>query len=56
MTPNPLHQPDPLPGLARWLKRTMAGLAIVGVLAAVGLSYLSPGMVVDMANRLWACF
>ncbi len=57
---NPLDrlppQPDPVPGLPRWLKRTMTGLAIAGVLAAVGLSYLRPGMVVDLANRFWACF
>ncbi|MDP4300570.1 hypothetical protein [Leptothrix discophora] len=56
---NPLHlpeQPDPTPGLPRWLKRTMTVLAVTGVLAAVGLSYLRPEMVVDLANRFWACF
>lgn len=57
---NPLEhlppRPDPVPGLPRWLKRTMAGLAIAGVLAAVGMSYLSAHMVVDLANRFWSCF
>lgn len=47
---------DPVPRLPRWLRRTMTGLAVAGVLAAVGLSYLSPGMVVDLANRFWSCF
>ncbi|RZS58037.1 hypothetical protein [Sphaerotilus mobilis] len=56
MNPNPLHTPDPVPGLPRWLKRAMAGLAVAGVLTAVGLSYLSTGMVVDLANRFWSCF
>ncbi len=57
---NPLDhlppRPDPVPGLPRWLKRTMAALAIAGVLAAVGMSYLSTDMVVDLANRFWSCF
>jgi len=48
--------PDPAASLPRWLRRVLTGLAIGGALAAVGLSYLSTEMVVDMANRLWACF
>ena len=48
--------PDPVPGLPRWLRRAMTGLAVAGVLAAVGLSYLRTDMVVDLANRFWACF
>lgn len=29
---------------------------IVGVLAAVALSYLSPHLMLDLADRLWSCF
>jgi hypothetical protein len=31
-------------------------LAVLLVLGAVFLAYLSPHMAVDLANRLWACF
>lgn len=31
-----------------------AGVAVV--LAAVFAAYLSPHLVVDLANRVWACF
>ncbi len=38
-----------------WLKTVVwlaAGLALGGVF----LAYLSPHLVVDLANRVWACF
>lgn len=42
-------------GRQRWLRR--AGLAGVGaVLALVFLAYRDPHTVVDLANRVWACF
>jgi len=30
--------------------------AALAALAAVFASYLQPGLVVDLANRVWACF
>ncbi len=38
------------------VRRTLVWLAAGAVLAAVFGAYLSPHMVVDLANRLWACF
>ncbi len=38
------------------LRRTLLWGAAGAVLAAVFAAYLSPHMVVDLANRLWACF
>ena len=35
----------------------LAGWAVAGlVLALVFAAYLSPHMVVDLANRVWSCF
>lgn len=38
-----------------WL-RVGAWAAALAVLAAVFVSYLSPHLLVDLANRIWACF
>ena len=37
------------------LARVAAVVAIAGVLMAVFLAYLSPHLVVELANRVWAC-
>jgi hypothetical protein len=43
-----------------WLKRRRApivwGVVAALVLAAVFMAYMSPHLVVDLANRIWACF
>jgi len=31
-------------------------LVACGALAAVALAYLNPHLMVDLANRVWACF
>ena len=36
--------------------RIAAWSGVLGVLALVFMSYLSPHLVVDLANRVWACF
>lgn len=36
----------------RWLAWLIAAVALAGVFAA----YLNPHLVVDLANRVWACF
>lgn len=36
--------------------RVALGLAFAVVLAATFAAYLSPHMVVDLANRVWSCF
>ena len=42
------------------LRRLAAGLAIgstvAAALAGVFAAYLNPHLVVDLANRVWACF
>jgi len=38
------------------LVRSLALGLIAGVLALVFMAYLSPHLVVDLANRVWACF
>ena len=35
-----------------WLMRALALAALAGVFAA----YLNPHLVVELSNRLWACF
>ena len=41
--------------LARW--RWLAVVAVVAAaLAGVFAAYLNPHLVVDLANRVWACF
>ena len=46
--------------LAGRLRRLAAGLAVgsavVAALAGVFAAYLNPHLVVDLANRVWACF
>jgi len=39
-----------------WLQRTLAWLAVAIALALVTLSYFQPALVVDLGNRMWACF
>ncbi len=39
-------------GWRRWL----AWSAVAAALLAVFMAYLNPHRVVDLANRLWACF
>jgi len=34
----------------------VAWAAVLSVLALVFTAYLSPHLVVDLANRVWACF
>lgn len=36
--------------------RAAAWTGVLAVLALVFASYLSPHLVVDLANRVWACF
>lgn len=38
------------------LRRTALALATAGVLALVFMAYLNPHTIVDLANRVWACF
>ena len=46
----------PPPLFARpWVRRLGAALAVVA-LGAVFLAYRNPHTVVDLANRVWACF
>jgi len=42
----------PSPRTTRWLLRVV----VVAALALVFVSYLSPHLMVDLANRVWACF
>ncbi len=37
-------------------RRLLATAAALGVLGAVFAAYLNPHVVVDLANRVWACF
>lgn len=39
----------------RWLRLGAYATAAL-VLAAVFAAYLSPHLIVDLANRVWACF
>jgi len=45
---------DPTQHRPRW--RTAGWLAVAAVLAAVFVAYRNPHFVVDLANRVWACF
>jgi hypothetical protein len=38
------------------MKRAVAWGAALVALAAVFAAYLQPGLVVDLANRVWSCF
>ena len=45
------------PGRLRRLTAGLAvGLAVAAALAGVFAAYLNPHLVVDLANRVWACF
>lgn len=44
------------PGRRKAAVQAAAALAAVVVLGAVFLAYLNPHTVVDLANRVWACF
>jgi hypothetical protein len=37
-------------------RRLLAWAAALAVLAGVFAAYLNPHVVVDLANRVWACF
>jgi hypothetical protein len=43
-----------------WLTRRRAhlawGVVVALALAGVFMAYLNPHLVVDLANRIWACF
>jgi hypothetical protein len=43
------------PAARTWLLGGGAVLALLA-LAAVFAAYLKPGLMVDLANRLWSCF
>ena len=36
--------------------RLLAWVAALAALGAVFMAYLNPHLVVDLANRVWACF
>lgn len=38
------------------IKRALAWALALAALAVVFASYLNPHLVVDLANRVWACF
>jgi hypothetical protein len=38
------------------LRRALGWAAAAAALAAVFVAYLSPHTMVDLANRVWACF
>ncbi|RZT97888.1 hypothetical protein EV670_2288 [Rivibacter subsaxonicus] len=38
------------------MRRALAWTVAVGALLAVFMAYLQPGVVVDLANRIWSCF
>lgn len=38
------------------MRRMLAGTAIAAALALVFAAYFSPHLMVDLANRIWACF
>jgi hypothetical protein len=40
----------------RWLLRVLAMGGAAVALAAVFMAYLDPELMVDLANRVWACF
>jgi hypothetical protein len=44
-----------IPARRRW-RRAVAWVAVAAALGVVFLAYRSPHLVVDLANRLWACF
>lgn len=44
------------PGPQRPWRRWLAWAAAAAALLAVFTAYRNPHMVVDLANRLWACF
>lgn len=44
------------PGHRVLLRKGLAWTAASAVLAAVFMAYLNPHTVVDLANRVWACF
>ena len=41
--------------VARW-RWLAAAATVAAMLAAVFAAYLNPHLVVDLANRVWACF
>ena len=51
-----MAQPHSPPRTAAVLRRWGFRLAALAVLGAVFAAYLSPHLVADLANRVWACF
>ena len=45
----------PRRSLAPW-RRAALGASVALALAAVFAAYLQPGLMLDLANRLWSCF
>jgi hypothetical protein len=43
-------------GMKPTVRRTLLWSAALAAMAAVFASYLQPHLVVDLANRVWACF
>ena len=41
---------------ARLAARFVVWVGVLAALALVFMTYLSPHLVVDLANRVWACF
>ena len=42
-------------GTPGW-RRVEVGAAVAAALAAVFAAYLQPGLMLDLATRLWSCF
>lgn len=53
MSPTMAH--DPTPHRRRWLA-VLVWAAVAAALLLVAQAYLSPHLVVDLANRVWSCF
>ena len=49
-------QPKPSRPLRPAFKRWLMRLSVLLALAAVFMAYLNPHRVVELANRVWACF
>lgn len=42
--------------MRRPVRQGLIGAVAVAALALVFASYLQPGLIVDLGNRLWSCF
>lgn len=52
---SPTMSRSPTPHRRRWLA-LLLWAAVTAALLLVAQSYLSPHLVVDLANRVWSCF